>query len=88
MGRIPAPLQNNIKSDKELTLICQQPQEADKPYTPWTQGNWVSKYQEIAYAIMEAPDGTNYINPSLIVNQYLNKNFEGVIVTSSKEGLL
>ena len=37
---------------------------------------------------MEAPDSSKYINPSLIINQYFNKNSEGVIVTSSKDGLL
>ena len=36
---------------------------------------------------MEAPDAAKYANPSLIVKQFLNKDSEGVIVTSSKEGL-
>ena len=87
MGRIPVALGNNLKSDKDLTLVCRQYQESGTPNKPWTHGKWVSIYHDIANAIMEAPDSADYLNPSLIVKQYLNKDHEGVIVTSSKKGL-
>ena len=77
-----------INLTKNLTLICQQPEEAGKANTPWTRGEWVTIYHEIVSTIMEVPDGTKYNNPSLIINQYLNKKSEGIIVTSSKKGLL
>ena len=43
MGKIPVSLVQKPKSDKDLTLICQQ-QKADTPNIPWTYGKWVSIY--------------------------------------------
>ena len=89
MGAIPVALgAPNQKRSKELTITCRLKRPDPKaPRPEWTHGTWVATYQDIIKEALNSEGFENFVDPTLVETQYLNRYKEALIVTSTKEGL-